>query len=50
MAEKKEYDYLEPIEVAKGVYWIGFYDEKAAFLLLESRLLEPDLALLVMKK
>ncbi|GBE04627.1 nitric oxide reductase [bacterium BMS3Abin10] len=29
--EEQEYDYLEPIEVAKGVYWIGYYDEKASF-------------------
>lgn len=29
--EKEKFDYLEPIEVAKGVYWVGFYDEKAAF-------------------
>ncbi|MBU0630393.1 MAG: MBL fold metallo-hydrolase [Candidatus Margulisbacteria bacterium] len=25
------YDYLEPIKVFDGVYWIGFYDEKADF-------------------
>ena len=24
-------DYVEPVEVAKGVYWIGFYDAQAAF-------------------
>src|SRR3989338_5580201 len=29
--EKQGYDYLEPIEVVPGVYWIGLYDEKAAF-------------------
>lgn len=29
--DKQAYDYLEPVEVAPGVYWIGFYDEKAAF-------------------
>ena len=31
MKEQLKYDYLEPIEVAEGVYWIGFYDEKATF-------------------
>jgi len=31
MLDKEEYDFLEPIEVAKGVYWAGFYDERAAF-------------------
>lgn len=31
MEEKTKYDYLEAVEVAKGVYWIGFYDAKAAF-------------------
>ncbi|MFH1874196.1 MAG: MBL fold metallo-hydrolase [Pseudomonadota bacterium] len=31
MAEKLLYDYLEPIEIVEGVYWVGFYDEQAAF-------------------
>ena len=31
MVEKQQYDYLEPIEVAKGVYWVGYYDEGANF-------------------
>ncbi len=25
------YNYREPIEVAEGVYWVGFYDERASF-------------------
>jgi len=27
----QEYDYSEPIEVAPGIFWVGFYDEQAAF-------------------
>ncbi|MFC1645892.1 MBL fold metallo-hydrolase [Candidatus Omnitrophota bacterium] len=26
---KGDYEYLEPIEVSKNIYWVGFYDEKA---------------------
>ena len=26
-----EFDYDRAIEIAEGVYWIGYYDEKASF-------------------
>jgi flavorubredoxin len=31
MSEEQSYDYMEPIEVAPGIYWAGFYDEQASF-------------------
>lgn len=31
MEAQRKYDYLEPIEVSRGVYWVGFYDEVASF-------------------
>jgi flavorubredoxin len=31
MDTARKYDYLEPIEISKGIYWVGFYDEVASF-------------------
>jgi flavorubredoxin len=29
--EQEKLDYTEPIEISDGIYWLGFYDENAAF-------------------
>lgn len=47
MEDLNNYNYDEPIEIVKGVYWVGFYDKDAIFSCNPYLIIEGDEAILL---